>query len=296
VVSEHTPKASNRSRARLQAARALGERKFEQAQAFSWVRYGLQSFEHEQRSGAGLLAGGLAYRFFFWLVSFGLVLAATASFWVRSEGEGSLTHAAKNFGLSGVAARSAAAAVHDGSRSRWYFLIVGVVLMIYFGTGGVRALRVTAIIAWRLDPTRMRHAFRASTIFTAVFALGLGITIFASWERHQSAGLGLVVTVGAIAAYVALSMLAFRVLPHPRNVGWLELLPGALLVGTGVTLIHAFVVYYLSDKLERSPKLYGVLGASTVVLLALYLIARVIVSAMFLNATLDRRSQAEPDA
>src|SRR5690348_9709081 len=186
VVSEHTPKASNRSRARLQAARALGERKFEQAQAFSWVRYGLQSFEHEQRSGAGLLAGGLAYRFFFWLVSFGLVLAATASFWVRSEGEGSLTHAAKNFGLSGVAARSAAAAVHDGSRSRWYFLIVGVVLMIYFGTGGVRALRVTAIIAWRLDPTRMRHAFRASTIFTAVFALGLGITIFASWERHQS--------------------------------------------------------------------------------------------------------------
>jgi uncharacterized BrkB/YihY/UPF0761 family membrane protein len=293
VVPAHTPKASERARARVQAARALGERKFEEAQAFSWVRYGIQSFEHEQRSGAGLLAGGLAYRFFFWLASFGLVIAAAASFWVRSAGEGSLTHAAKNFGLSGIAASSAASAVEDGSQSRWYFLIVGVVLMVYFGTGGVRALRVAAIIAWRLDPTRMKHAFRASVIFTAVFALGLGITIFASWERHQSAGLGLAVTLGGIAAYVALSMLAFRVLPHPRNVGWLELLPGALLVGSGVTVIHAFVVYYLAGKLERSPKLYGVLGASTVVLLALYLIARVIVSAMFLNATLERRNQAD---
>jgi uncharacterized BrkB/YihY/UPF0761 family membrane protein len=292
VVPAHTPKASERARARVQAARALGERKFEQAQTFAWVRHGLRSFEHEQRSGASLLAGGLAYRFFFWLVSFGLVVAAAASFWVRSEGEGNLTDAAKSFGLSGIAARSAASAVHDGSRSRWYFLIAGVLLMIYFGTGGVRALRVTAIIAWRLDPTRMRHAFRASAIFTAVFALGLGITIFASWERHQSAGLGLAVTIGGIAAYVALSMLAFWALPHPRDIGWLALLPGALLVGAGVTAIHAFVVYYLSGKLERSPKLYGVLGASTVVLLALFLIARVIVSAMFLNATLERREQA----
>lgn len=293
MLSAHKPTASERARARVQSARALGERKFERAQTFSWVRYGLRSFEHEQRSGAALLAGGMAYRFFFWLVSFGLVVAASASFWEHSAGEGSLTRAAKSFGLSGVAARSASAAVHDGARSRWYFLIVGLSLMIYFGTGGVRALRVAAIIAWRLDPTRMRHALRASTIFTSVVALGLGITIFASWERHQSAGLGLAVTVGAIAAYVALALFAFQLLPHTRNVSWPMLLPGALLVGGGLTVIHTFLVYYLAEKLERSPKLYGVLGASTVVLLALYLIARVIVSAMFLNATLARRNQTD---
>jgi uncharacterized BrkB/YihY/UPF0761 family membrane protein len=48
-----------------------------------------------------------------------------------------------------------------------------------------------------------------------------------------------------------------------------------------------FTVYYLSAKLERSPKLYGTLGASTVVLLGLYLMARVIVSGIFLNASLS---------
>jgi uncharacterized BrkB/YihY/UPF0761 family membrane protein len=50
--------------------------------------------------------------------------------------------------------------------------------------------------------------------------------------------------------------------------------------------LHLLVVYYLAAKLERAPELYGALGAATVFLLWLYLIARVIVSAAFLNATL----------
>lgn len=289
-VAANTPKVSERARARVQAARAFGERSFEQAQRYQAVRSALESFANEQRSGAPLLAGGLAYRFFFWLVSVGLVTAAAASFWVRADGEQSLSDAGKSLGLTGIAARSAASAIEDGSQSRWYFLIAGLVLMVYFGTGGVRALRVAAIIAWRLEPIRLHKAFRASLLFTTVFGLGAGITILASWERHNSAALGLVVTVGGMIGYAALALFAFHLLPRRQHAGWLALLPGALLVAVGITAIHVFVVYYLSDKLERSPKLYGVLGASTVVLLALYLVARVIVSAMFLNATLERHS------
>jgi uncharacterized BrkB/YihY/UPF0761 family membrane protein len=293
MVPAHTPKASDRARARVQSARALGERKFEQAQTFAWVRYALKSIEHEQRSGAALLAGGLAYRLFFWLVAFGLAVAAAASFWVRSSGQGSLEHAGKSFGLSGIAAQSAASAVQSGSHSRWYFLVAGVALLLYFGTGGVRALRVAAIIAWRLPPSRLRHALQASVLFTVLCLLGVAITIFASWERHQSAGVGLVVTLAGIAAFVGLALLVFHLLPRPRDAGLSALLPGAVLVGAGLTAFHVFVVYYLAGKLERSPKLYGVLGASTVVLLGLYLIARLVVSAMFLNATIERRNQEE---
>jgi uncharacterized BrkB/YihY/UPF0761 family membrane protein len=136
----------------------------------------------------------------------------------------------------------------------------------------------------------MRRPFRSSILFTALCGLGLSITILASWERHHSPALGLAATIGGIVGYVAIAELTFHLLPHPATLGWMALLPGALLVGCGITGIHVFTVYYLADKLERSPKLYGVLGASTVVLLALYLIARVMVSAMFLNATIARRS------
>jgi uncharacterized BrkB/YihY/UPF0761 family membrane protein len=262
------PKVPASTRRRVDAARAYGERRFEQAQRFSWFRAGLDSFESEQRSGAALLAGGLAYRFFFWLVAFGLVIAAGASFWVKADGVPSLTHAGKEFGLSGIAARSAASAVQDGSHSRWYLLFAGLVLMVYFGTGAVRALRVSSIIAWRAKPTRMRRPFRSSILFTALCGLGLSITILASWERHHSPALGLAATIGGIVGYVAIAELTFHLLPHPATLGWMALLPGALLVGCGITGIHVFTVYYLADKLERSP----------------------MVSAMFLNATIARRS------
>ena len=44
------------------------------AMALPWTPRLLEQFEREQRSGAGLLAGGLAYRLFFWLVAFGLLV------------------------------------------------------------------------------------------------------------------------------------------------------------------------------------------------------------------------------
>ena len=83
-MATNTVKRSDRARARVQAVRAAGERRFEETrQRTRWLPLLIESFEREQRSGAALLAGGLAYRLFFWLVSFGLVVAAAASFWER---------------------------------------------------------------------------------------------------------------------------------------------------------------------------------------------------------------------
>jgi uncharacterized BrkB/YihY/UPF0761 family membrane protein len=70
-------------------------------------------------------------------------------------------------------------------------------------------------------------------------------------------------------------------------------LPGAALVGAGVTGVQVFLAYYLAGRLERTPALYGTMGAAVVVLLVLYLIARLVVSALFLNATLERLRTGE---
>lgn len=279
------------ARLRAQAARAAGERAAARAERLPGAPHVLESLEREQRSGAGLLAGGLAYRLFFWLVSFGLVVAAAASFWVRSSRH-SLVDAAKDFGLGGVAARSAASAVREGSHARWYLLIAGVALLAYFGVGAVRALRVAAFIAWQLKPERLRHPLRASATFTGLFALGLAVTVSMSWVRHHSAAIGVLTTAATVFFFFALALLVFSLLPRAEATTWRSFLPGAALVGCGITAIHLFTVYYLAGRLERSPKLYGTLGAATVVLLGLFLIARVVVSAMFLNATMQRRQAA----
>jgi uncharacterized BrkB/YihY/UPF0761 family membrane protein len=110
----------------------------------------------------------------------------------------------------------------------------------------------------------------------------------ASLARHHLAAVGLVVTLADLVVYFLLALFAFSHLPRPEGTSWRGLWPGALLVGSGVTAVHVFLAYYLAGKLESSPSLYGTLGGATVVLLVLFLIARLIVSALFLNATLER--------
>ncbi len=277
------------------AARAAAERGAERAQERRWVREAIDSLGSEKRSGAGLLAGGLAYRFFLWLVPFGLVVAAVASFWVRLSPK-SLTDSARSFGLGGVAARSATTAVEDGSKARWYLLAAGLILIVWAGIGAVRALRVAAVIAWRLDPHRIRRPLRSSLVFTGVCLVGLCTSMAASWARHESPGLGVLVTLAGVLVYGLLGLFVFSHLPRADGTTWQTLLPGAILVGAGITGVHLFLAYYLAGKLERSPSLYGTLGASTVVLLVLFLAARLLVSGIFLNATLHRWRELEAQA
>jgi len=68
--------------------------------------------------GANLLAGGLAYRFFFWLVSVGAVGGAISSFWADSE-PADLESTARSFGLTATAAAAFRDAVDVGTTPRW---------------------------------------------------------------------------------------------------------------------------------------------------------------------------------
>jgi uncharacterized BrkB/YihY/UPF0761 family membrane protein len=119
------------------------------------------------------------------------------------------------------------------------------------------------------------------------------VTLLASWVRHHDIGFGVLATAGTIVAFLGLGLAGLYLLPRPDSTTLRSLLPGAALAAVGVTGIHLFTVYYLSGKLERSPRLYGTLGAATVVLLGLFLVARVMIAAMFLNATLERRKSSD---
>ncbi|HEX4734081.1 MAG TPA: YhjD/YihY/BrkB family envelope integrity protein [Thermoleophilaceae bacterium] len=250
----------------------------------------VEALETEQRSGAPLLAGGLAYRFFFWLVSFGLFAAAILSFWVRESPEDAKS-VAHSFGLAGVATASATNAVNNGSHARWYFLISGVFLLLYFGIGAMRALHITGVLAWGLEPKKLQRPVRAGVLFSLALIAVVVLSLGTEWVRHHAPGTGILAIAAIGAVWIGLIALAMQLLPHGPTDSWTALLPGAVEVGVGLALIQSIVVYYLAAKLERSPDLYGTLGASTVVLLWLFLFARLIVSGMFLNATLDRRRQ-----
>ncbi len=251
-----------------------------------------ESLEREHAAGSSLLAGGLAYRLFLWLVPFGLVLAAIGSFWTESDSR-SVVSTARKFGISGAAARSARAAFTDGAHSRWYLLAIGIVFLEWFGIGAVRALRVTHQIAWADRGGKLRNPVGASVLFTTTVVVVSLLGAGSQWIRHNSdSWLGLLSLLGMFAVYAVVAVWAMSLLPH-RTAPRVALLPGAVLAGVGMILVQAFVSVYLAPRLERQPQVYGALGGATVVLLWLYIVARLVVSAAFLNATLwDRRQRA----
>jgi uncharacterized BrkB/YihY/UPF0761 family membrane protein len=224
----------------------------------------------------------------FWLVSFGLVLAAIGSFWAHSDPE-SLESAANSAGLGGVAAHSATSALASGEHTQYYFLGFGLILSVYFALGAVRALRVAAFLAWRLPPAKLASAPKAGGTFEGLAALGLALGAALPALRALGVLEILAVYAVAFAVYTALILLAFTLLPHADGVDWRGLLPGAVLVSAGVVGVHVFVVRYLAAKLARSPDLYGAFGSATVVLVWLFFAARLLVAGMFLNAALWHR-------
>lgn len=253
-----------------------------------------EALEREAAAGGDLLAGGVAYRFFFWLVAFGLLLAAVASFWVGSD-ESSAQHAATSFGLAGAAAQSALDAIHAGSRARWYFAGAGAALLLYFGISAERALNVAYRLAWAQGAASRRLSPLArSGAFSGLAAVGFGLSIATRWVTRHGGDLRLMFGLClALAVEVAFVAWVMTLMPH-ANATWRALVPGATVVAVGIELMHVLVVLYLAPKLSRSPSLYGALGGATVVMLWLYLIARLFVLAAFLNATIWDRSHRPP--
>src|SRR4051794_39684068 len=76
----------------------------------------LSTYEHDVSHGGGLLAGALAYRFFFWTMPFALVLVGVLGF-SKDAGE--------RAGVFGFASGAIQDAETDASKTRWLALLVG---------------------------------------------------------------------------------------------------------------------------------------------------------------------------
>jgi uncharacterized BrkB/YihY/UPF0761 family membrane protein len=83
-------------------------------------------YETEPDLGGGLIAGGVAFRIFLWLVPLGLVVAALLSFWVEYDEDG-LEDASREFGVGAAAAQAAAEALQTGERNAAVVLVFGLV-------------------------------------------------------------------------------------------------------------------------------------------------------------------------
>jgi uncharacterized BrkB/YihY/UPF0761 family membrane protein len=249
----------------------------------------LDAFEREVRAAGGLLAGGVAYRLFLWLLPFGLLLAALLGYWVEYDAD-SAEEAAEEFGIGGAAFAEASNAVETSQQNRLLLVLAALVLLGWFSLGAVRAFRLAYALAWGLERPRLRRPFHAAAAFNGLLIGAWLAALALAWLREA---IGLGALLGALAGLlvqIAVALVAMWLLPH-RAERWQELLPGAVLVAVGSQLLQVAVVFYFAPRLGRSSELYGALGTAAVLLVWLYVLARLITGAAFLNATLWQRRQ-----
>jgi uncharacterized BrkB/YihY/UPF0761 family membrane protein len=250
--------------------------------------------ETEHDLGGGLIAGGVAFRIFLWLVPLGLVIAALLSFWVEHD-EGGLEDASREFGVGAAAAAAASEALQSGDRNAALVLAFGLVTLAWFSLGAVRALVLAHALAWQLKPPRIRRPLRVIAIFNGLFVAYVATGAGAAWLREQLGAVSILGVVITLAASTTIALTAMWLLPR-RATSVRELLPGALLVAGGVQLIQIAVIFYFAPRLGRSEETYGALGAAATMLVWLYVISRLITGAAFLNSTLWlRRNEARLD-
>jgi membrane protein len=181
------------------------------------------------------------------------------------------------------------ASQHSQSTS-WSLLIVGSWLVLWTGYMCLKALVLVHATVWGVPPPRVGNPLLASLVFTGA-ALGFAASMAAvRWLCTETAVLGLIVTLSLIVVPQAFWLVASQRLPH-RAVGWLELVPGAVLVAIGVQGLHLFTTLFLGPKLTSATELYGALGIATTILFWLYIVGRLVIAGASLNASLyEQRS------
>lgn len=296
TTGEPPPSGASRIARARRSAEELEERartEFERARdRHASVRIVVQAFESDRRRAGGLLAGGLAYRVFLWLIPLVLFLVSAFGLVVDLAGDDP-ADVARQTGMTAALASTISQAVAASHSARWWLLLLGAFLTIWTGRGVHRGLRLVSELAWEARAPK-GNALLGSLAVTGIGLLGVAIQ--ALLPKALSS-----LDVPAVIAFVlglifasALSLWVLSLLPR-ADAPWPAVLPGAVMFGVAIRLLGLAASTYFALRLDRSSDLYGALGVAIVMMLYLFVLARLFVAAQFLNATLYRRRRGTGD-
>jgi uncharacterized BrkB/YihY/UPF0761 family membrane protein len=275
--------------ARATRTRERGTRELDELRAeHELVDAALEAGDLDRRRAGSLLAGGIAFRIFLWLLPASLLIAGLVGL-IRPSGSAQPEHVARTLGLGASVAAIVRQATRDSQKGTAVLLPLGLGLTLYMSMSLVRALRVAHILAWEEPLGRRAHLLRDGALLSLALGTMLGAEAGISYLRHKigvGPSLPLAVIPFALAGgvWVGVSLL----LPHGQA-PWTALIPGALLFAVGTAVLHLATTYYFAPKLGRAPALYGSLGTAATLLAWLFIGSRIVVASAFLNATLFRR-------
>jgi uncharacterized BrkB/YihY/UPF0761 family membrane protein len=296
------PGLTQRIKATVATAREKADDTFKRVEAsrpdHPSVDIAFTTVERDFDRGGGLIAGALAYRFFFWLLPFVLVLVGGLGI-LSAASSTAPQDLAKQAGFLGLTAKSISDASANAERTRFYALVIGLPALYFASIGFVKALTVAHSLVWGVPRRKLTRKPLAAAVMTGVLVAAIVLLAIEQRVRESAKGPGFAVVMLFIVLAAGLWLFVSWVMPHAEGVTVPHLIPGALVVAAGIQGVHLVTVYYVSRKVSHSSSTYGALGGATAILLSLFLIARVIVFGASLNAEMWRRRElrrGSPDA
>jgi uncharacterized BrkB/YihY/UPF0761 family membrane protein len=251
----------------------------------------------ERPVAVGILAASLAFRLFALVVPLIYLLVAGLGF----AADASVGQARPRRGdeLADLVVASVATASRSSQRARWLALIFGAVATLVAAAAVLEVLRWVHLLAWRMTPSRSRASAWLVLGLVAGMVVVTATSTLAEQARDDAKGLAseltvILVTVGVQVVVLAALWLALSAaMPRPPGVPWTALVPGAVLFGAGFQGFTIAVSIWFAPRAARASTLYGSLGVALVLLVSLFLFARLAVVAAELNATLWERHRLD---
>ncbi len=230
-----------------------------------------------------LLASALAFRLFLWLLPLAVVTSGILAGLVTSDPR-AVQDASRSAGVTGAAGREVITALREGHRSWWVAVLTGAVLLVWTTRTLLRSLIVVNAHLWGVPRVKRRQ--KDVLLTAALFSVGwLGVITATAllWQLHDLGPGGTILAVVGQVALVAAAWLFISVrLPDGRR-DLLDLLPGGLLFGVGLTVLNLVSRIYLPARFSSSSRLYGSLGVAAVMLAWLLIIGQLVVSTALVN-------------
>ncbi len=144
-------------------------------------------------------------------------------------------------------------------------------------------------LSWNVRPQRVRSPFRA-VIGATVLLLLVATHHYALSPLYRGGFItDLWTTAVAVAGICALGVWVCLRLPHQDTAGWLDMVPGALVMAVGLEGLRWFTAIYQAGRLTTVNDLYGAIGVSAVFMAFLYLVARFAIVGLAINAEFWRQ-------
>jgi uncharacterized BrkB/YihY/UPF0761 family membrane protein len=245
-----------------------------------------RGIEHDVRTGGGILAGAVAFRFFLFVVPY--VFVVVFAFGVGAEAaDAEPTELARKSGIVGLAA-SAIDASTEVSR---FTQIVTLSIALWATVSGARtllkALYAVHSLIWGVPLVKVRKVTRQALAAIVLSTTLIAVVRLVAAIQHTSIALWVVSMVLLVIVPAGIwLLLTDKVFPSAPGTSWLDLWPGALLFGIGVQLLHLTTVVWIARSLESKSETYGALGAALTILLWAFLLGRLVTASASLSTIL----------